>query len=168
MPRKGGALHANGKRPDAPEDLELARQRTPRPRSEVFRHELMECSKYFARLSEAFALDDLGHHRGAGLGDGTALTLKGRVDDPVPLDLQPHVIGVAAERVSPFRVGRRILELSKVPWRPVMVEDDALIQLVELGAHPRTLRASASPATSASISSWVLYAPNEARSEIGR
>src|SRR5437867_908258 len=171
MPAERGALDPDGKRAHAPEDFEFlgkgGRAPLPRPLIPDPCHNLVKSFEQLSRLRHRLPLHRLRHHRGARLGYRTALALEGRLGDDVAIQPEPHLVQVAAERVPSLRVSVGVLEQPEVPRRPIVVEDEALVELVELApasvfalrsslGHWKTLRASSSPSTRASISPAVL------------
>jgi hypothetical protein len=115
--------------------------------------QLVEALEERLGLGLGLALDHLGHQRGRGHRDGAAAALEGGVlDDAV---LQREVDGdlVAAERVVAARLAVRVLGRAEVPRLAVMVEDDLLVEVAQLGHQPKISFTLARPSASASISS---------------
>ncbi len=105
------------------------------------------------RLGDALALDRLGHQRGRGGADGAAVALEADLlDDPV-LDPQVDLDDVAAQRVVAVGGAGRAVHGVAVPGLLVVVEDDLLVELAQIGHQPKTSRTFSRPATRASISS---------------
>jgi hypothetical protein len=81
--------------------------------------------------------------------------LEADVGDHVLVHPQEHGQPVAAERIVPLGAAPPV-QGAEVPGTPVVIEDDLLIEVLQVGAHPNTSRTRCSPRTSASISSRVL------------
>src|SRR5512139_3134618 len=166
MPRERGALHPHRERRYALEDLELRGQLPLRlaPGGQF----LVETLEEPVGFLDGLPLQGVGHQRGGGFGDGAPGSLKPRVRHHPVLDLEHHPEAVAAEGVVPLRLAAVCpLDHPEVPGRPVVVEDHALVEFVEVAHQAKRSRASCSPTTSWSMSSRVLYTPREARTVAG-
>src|SRR5437667_4818954 len=156
VPRQRRALDATGELTHPGEDGELTElRRSPLAGLALGQHCAKPLEDLFG-LGHRLALEVGRHHRSRGPGDSATRTLKADVTDELVLshDLNRHA--VTAERVVALRSLGRTRQPPEVPRLPVVIEDDLLIQLAELGHHPKTSRTLPSPLARASISSCVL------------
>src|SRR6266852_4397718 len=155
VPRQARAFDPAREFTHAGEDRELAELRGVRAGSAGRQH-VMEALEELLGLVEGLPLKARGHHRSRGPGDGAARTLEADITDHAVLNVQVDSDLIAAERV--VARGRPVgpLELLEIAGLPVMVEDDLLVELAQLGHQRKISRTSWSPATSAPNSSRVL------------
>ena len=86
------------------------------------------------RLGARLPLHRLRHQRRRGLRDRAALRREAHVGDRRRRSsCSPDRELVAAERIASRRRVRRLLHLAEVPRPPVVVEDDRLVELLEVG-----------------------------------
>src|SRR4029453_2861689 len=116
---------------------------------------VMEALEELLGLVKGLPLKARGHHRSRGPGNGASRTLEADITDYSVFDIQVDPDLIAAERV--VARGRPVgpLELLEIAGLPVMVEDDLLVELAQLGHQRKIPRTSWSPATRASSSSRV-------------
>ena len=135
----------------------MARTATsPRNVAEAVSDHVVKAREQRLRLGARLSFDRRRHERGRGFGDRTAFPEEADVGDAIVVDLEPERELVAAHRVPPLDLRVGALHRPEVPWRAVVVENQALIEIVEARHHPKTRFTDSSPPTSTSISSAVL------------
>src|SRR5438874_1110232 len=165
VPCKTGAFHANRKFPDACKTRELSHILHGLFRRG--RHHAMKPLEHGIRLRDGASFHHVGHHRGGCLRDRAAGAFERGVADHVALHLQVQGQPIAAKRVVALGPMVRIGERVKVPRPSVVVEDNFLIQIREVGHQPNTSCTRCSARPIASSSSRVLYIASEARAVAG-
>ena len=85
------------------------------------------------RLGGRLALQALRHQRCRGLRDRAALALEAEVVDDVAVQPQVERQVVAADRVEALGLAVGVLQLAVVARPPVVVQDDLLVQVGQLG-----------------------------------
>src|SRR5687768_15377465 len=155
MPCKGRAFYAGrklthtGERGEAPE---ICRAEAAGVAGDESVKRVEEAHGLFPRLP----FHGRAHHRGRRLRDRAAVAGEAHFLDRVAVETDEHGVVIAAERVVPVDVPRRVRHLVKVSGILVVVEDDLLIELSQIGHQRKTSMTLCSPATSASASSLVL------------
>src|SRR6267142_581708 len=162
VPGQGGALHAGRELPHAREHRQLSQflgvDLAPRTLAD---HGVDALEERF-RFRLGLVLQSGRHQRGGGLGDGAAGALEADVLDHVVRELEIERDLIATERVDPLGAPVGSVGLAEVPGLLAVVDDDLLVQVPQLRAHPKTSWTLRSPATRASTSSRRLYKASEA------
>src|SRR5687767_5707747 len=153
MPREARAFHPDGKLPNAGKDRELAQ--TVEWRVRWRRDHVVKAIEKRLGLGERLSFHAVGHERCGCLRDRAPRALEAGVLDDAVLQTQIYDEPIAAERVVAFRFAP-VRDRAEVPRPPVVVEDDLLIELLEIGAHANTSRTRCSAPASTSSSSRVL------------
>src|SRR5205814_2249433 len=153
VPGQRRALHARRELPDAREHGELAQflgvDLAPRSLADHGVDALEERLRF--RLGLVL---QRGSHQGrGGLGNGATGALEADVLDHVTRELQVERDLIAAERIDTLGAPVGPLRLVEVTGLPAVVDDDLLVEVPQLRAHPKTSRTLCRPATSASTSS---------------
>src|SRR3989440_1094913 len=153
VPGQGGALHARGELPHAREHGELSHLLHIDLALRSFADHRVDALEERLRFRLGLVLQRGRHQRGGGLGDGAAGPLEADVLDHVARELQVEGDLIAAERVDSLGAPVRPLWLAAVAGLLAVVDDDLLVEVPQLGAHPKTSRTLCKPATSAPTSS---------------
>src|SRR5207302_8552863 len=117
---------------------------------------VMEGAEPRLRLGAGLSLDERRHERCRRLGDRATRPDEAHVGDPLVLELEPERQAVATHWIVALGASICRLHLPEVSRRPVVIEDETLIQIGEIRHQPKTFRTEWSPSTSASTSSSVL------------
>ena len=156
VPSKGCALDPHRKLGDAGKNGQLA-QFSPVPvRRRLARHQLVELVENSFRFHGGLTLHALRHQGRRGLGYGASRTLEADVANRVALQVQVNGKMVTAERVISLRPVVRRRQLAIVARRFVVLQDDFLVELAQIGHQANTSRTFWMPSTKASTSSLVL------------
>src|SRR5690242_18131357 len=116
----------------------------------------MESLEQDVGLGSGLSLHGAGHERRRCLRDGASGALKADVADPITFEADPDGHLIATHRVVALRRPAGIGHGPVIPGRPVVLQDDVLVQLTEAGHQPNTVLTRSTPRTRASTSSRVL------------
>ncbi len=174
MPCHRRTIHAGRIAAHAGEGFQLAEAGPVARRGHILQrgagHQLVELLEEAPRLADCLALDGFGHHRCRCRRDGAPGALEGDVLHDVVADRDVDRYAVPAQRVIPFGLAVRRLGPPEVARLAVVIEDQLLIELVQVGHHvpvPKISTHWRTPATRASMSSRVLYRATDARHVAG-
>src|SRR5471030_135181 len=107
-------------------------------------------------LIAALSLHHRAHDRGRGFGYGAAGADEGHIADGLAVQIEIDRVVISAKRVIALDLAGRRRQLVKVSGVPVVVENDLLVELAEIGHQRKTSMTFSSPRTSASTPSRVL------------
>jgi hypothetical protein len=143
LPRHPGeqrALHARGELGDTGERDAVLEDVLVGLHLSLALHELEEGLVDLHRLVDGLADHEVGQHGRRRLGDGAAHGVVGHVLHHAvgQVDAQRHL--VAAGRVDVVHLGLERVAQALVVRVLVVVQDDLLVERVEVGAHPSTLK----------------------------
>src|SRR5688500_12748635 len=131
MPRETRAFHPHRK---------LAHAGQYRQFAEIFDgavrrrgHHAMKSIEQLAGFADRAALDAIRHQRRRRLRDGASRPLERDVGDAVVFNLHEYRDAVATEWIVALRMVAGAVEAVEVPRPPVVVEDDLLIQVGQIG-----------------------------------
>src|SRR5687768_6211232 len=93
----------------------------------------MKSIEQLAGFADRAALDAIRHQRRRRLRDGASRPLERDVGDAVVFNLHEHRDAVATEWIVALRMVAGAVEAVEVPRPPVVVEDDLLIQVGQIG-----------------------------------
>src|SRR5690606_22443765 len=145
--------HADRKLAYSAEDRELAEAFTRRVRRGGSGNELVKPLEESECLCAGTALDGLRHQRSGRLADGAAIADEARIGDRVIIvEPQPYRELVAAQRIVARCMRRRVVERVEVARIAVVIENHALVEVVQIAHQPKTSRTRPSAETKASTS----------------
>src|SRR6056297_270728 len=98
-------------------------------------HELNEGPLGSCHIRESCALDQFGHHTGAGLGDRATLTFVTHVDVTGVIHVHPDGHLIAACGVDLVTLAGRSGQWARTPRMLVVVENDLLVEGFDVAAH---------------------------------
>src|SRR5690606_266682 len=113
-------------------------------------HDVLELVEQRARLGDRPTTNLRGHQRRARLRARAACTFKARLLDPVADNSKVDGAGVATRAVVAAGNAIRLRQLATVPWTFVVVENDRLVEVGEIGHGTGERRAA--------VGSWQLGA----------
>ncbi len=132
MPRKTGALYPNGKSCDSSE----CRQPSKGAHfiiCKLARDEIVKALENNLRVGARGALYRSRHHGSRRFRDRTAFAHPADVGNGVPIHTKPDCQFVTAERITSFHTPVGVRHHTKIARRPVVIEDQTLVQLSDVG-----------------------------------
>ena len=131
MPCERRAFHSQRKSRHASQSLECSETLAV----STARHHRMESGEDRLRLGTRLSSNGGGHEARTRFGNRAPGPLEGHVRDSLSFQFEPHRELIPAHRVDTFGSSGGAGHRSKVLRTPILVENDALIQLVKVAVH---------------------------------
>ena len=129
----------------------------------IARHQTAKLLKEGSGFPDALSLESLRHYRRGRGRDGASRSFERDVLQHLAVERHVDRHAISTQRVIAFGLPARYRRATAVPRAPVVVQDQLLVEIGQLGHDPNTSRAVLRPVPRASISERVLYRASEAR-----
>jgi len=132
MPRKTGALYPDGKSCN-PSECRQPSERSHFIVSKFTRDEVVEVLEDDLGVGARCALYCSRHHGSRSLRYGAAFTHPANVGNGISIHTKPNGQLIPAKRIMPYHTPVGVRHHTKIARRPVVIEDQALVQLSDVG-----------------------------------